>query len=84
MNRLDVDVVAPDQRIWSGPARAVSIPSSGGDMGILPGHVPILATLRAGRVRITPVEGTFEPLEITGGFVSVDDGAVTVVVERPL
>ena len=83
MAHLDVDVVAADRTIWSGEARMVSAPSVEGDVGILPGHTPMLAVLRPGTVRITPAAGG-EVVRAEGeaGFLSVDADRVTVVTDR--
>ena len=81
MALLDVVVVAPDRAIWAGEARSVVVPGFLGDIGFLPGHVPFLGTLRPGKVRIDPTDGEFAPMEVAGGFVSVDDNQVTVVIE---
>lgn len=79
MAQLDVDLVAADRKIWSGEATMVVAPAADGEMGILPGHAPVLAVLRAGEVRITPVSG--EPVRgtIDSGFLSVDANRVTIV-----
>jgi F-type H+-transporting ATPase subunit epsilon len=79
--QLDVDVVAADRTIWSGQARMVSAPSVEGDVGILPGHTPMLAVLRPGTVRITPVSGEVVRATVEAGFLSVDDDRVTVVTD---
>ncbi len=81
MAQLDVDVVAADRTIWSGQARMVSAPSVEGDVGILPGHTPMLAVLRPGTVRITPVSGEVVRATIEAGFLSVDADRVTVVTD---
>jgi F-type H+-transporting ATPase subunit epsilon len=79
---LDVDVVAADRTIWSGEARMVSAPSVEGDVGILPGHTPMLAVLRPGTVRITPASGgQVIRAEVEAGFLSVDADRVTVVTD---
>jgi F-type H+-transporting ATPase subunit epsilon len=78
---LDVDVVAADRTIWSGQARMVSAPSVEGDVGILPGHTPMLAVLRPGTVRITPVSGEVIRTAVEAGFLSVDGDRVTVVTD---
>lgn len=79
MAQLDVDLVAADRKIWSGEATMVVAPAADGEIGILPGHAPVLAVLRAGEVRITPASG--EPLRSTidSGFLSVDANRVTIV-----
>ncbi len=80
MAHLDVDVVAADRRVWSGEASMVSAPAFEGDIGILPGHTPLLAVLREGTVRITAVDGTVRAVRVDSGFLSVDVNTVTVVV----
>lgn len=83
MAHLDVELVAADHRVWSGEASMVSAPAADGDIGILPGHEPVLAILRSGTVRITPTGGS-APRHVTidSGFLSVDSDKVTVVVDN--
>ena len=81
MAHLEVDLVAADRTIWSGEASMVSAPSSEGEVGILPGHTPLLAVLRRGEVRITPLSGEVVRASIDAGFISVDFDRVTVVAD---
>lgn len=80
MAHLEVDVVAADRRVWRGDARMVSAPAADGDIGILPGHTPLLAILREGDVRITATDGSNRSVRVDEGFLSVDADKVTVVV----
>lgn len=80
MAELEVDVVAADRRVWRGSARAVSVPAADGEMGVLPGHTPVLAVLKAGSVRVTTVAGEVLSMKVDEGFLSVDNDRVTVVV----
>jgi F-type H+-transporting ATPase subunit epsilon len=80
--QLEVDIVAADGKVWSGAARQVSAPAADGQIGILPGHTPVLAVLRAGEVRVTEHAGA--PAlrwAVDGGFLSVDSDQVTIVVD---
>ena len=82
MAQLEVDIVDADGKVWSGAARQVSAPAADGGIGILPGHTPVLAVLRAGEVRVT--EHTGSPAlrwSVDGGFLSVDSDQVTIVVD---
>ena len=82
MAPLDVDLVAEDRTVWSGEATMVSAPAADGEMGILPGHSPVLAVLRPGTVRITPTAGGSPTvIRVDSGFLSVDHDRVTVVVD---
>lgn len=79
MAHLDVDLVAADRKIWSGEASMVVAPAADGEIGILPGHAPVLAVMRAGEVRVTPLSGAPVHGMIDGGFLSVDSNRVTIV-----
>ena len=81
MAHLDVDVVAADRTIWSGEASMVSAPSAEGEVGFLPGHTPLLAVLRRGEVRVTPLSGEMVRTAVEAGFLSVDADRVTVVTD---
>jgi F-type H+-transporting ATPase subunit epsilon len=78
---LAVQVVAPDGVVWEGSARAVTVPSALGSLGVLRGHESVAAALVAGEVRVTPAAGDARRFAITGGFVVVDDDDVTVLVD---
>lgn len=78
---LSVQIVGPDRTLWSGEAGAVSVPAAEGELGIRPGRQPVLAVLRPGKVHISQAGGATESVEILGGFVSVDDDDVMIVVD---
>lgn len=81
MAELDVEVVAADHFVWSGPARRVNAFTVGGDIGVLPGHTPVLSLLATGRVEVEPVEGARVHIKADGGFLSVDSDKVTIVAD---
>lgn len=81
MSALHVELVAADRKIWEGEAQQVSARSVDGELGVLPGHSPLLAVLVEGEVRIKTGGGT-ETVTIDGGFLSVDDGRVVIVAEH--
>ena len=78
---LTVHIVGPEATLWQGEAASVSVPAADGELGIRPGRQPVLAVLRPGKVRITAEGGASETVDILGGFVSVDDDDITVVVD---
>lgn len=77
---LQVELVAADRRVWEGEATQVSARSIDGDLGILPGHTPILCVLAEGEVRIN-TGGSWRSATVDGGFLSVDHDRVTIVAE---
>jgi F-type H+-transporting ATPase subunit epsilon len=81
VSQLQVELVAADRKVWEGEARMVSARSIEGDLGILPGHTPLLGVLVSGDIRITSLEGTKHTATIDSGFLSVDHDRVTIVAE---
>ncbi len=80
MAQLQVELVAANGKIWEGAARQVSARGVEGDLGILPGHVPMLTALAEGEIRIDG-EGGGKTIEVEGGFLSVDQDRVPIVTD---
>jgi F-type H+-transporting ATPase subunit epsilon len=79
---LEVEIVAADHFVWSGPATMVRARTSDGEIGILPGHSPVLAVLAAGELAIEPVSGERINVNVDGGFFSVDSNRVVIVADN--
>ena len=81
---LKVAVVDRTQTLYQGEASQVIVPAANGSLGVLPGHQPLLVVLRPGKVHVdVDGDGTKE-FAVEGGFASVDNNAVTIVMERDL
>ena len=78
---LKVEVVSADRQVWSGEAVNIIARTVEGDMGILPGHEPVLAVLVPGVVEIVTADGRSESLVVDGGFISVAHGHVSVLAQ---
>lgn len=76
---LRVELVAADQAVWTGDAKMVIAKTIEGEIGLLPGHEPMLAILGAGEVRITLPTGEVIKANAEDGFLSVEHDVVTVV-----
>lgn len=76
---LQVELVSADRRVWSGEASIVVARTVDGDLGILPGHAPVLAVLAAGDLKIESVSGEVVTASVDGGFLSVEHDRVTLV-----
>lgn len=81
MSNLNVQVVAADHKVWEGEASEISCRTAEGEIGILPGHSPVLSVLGEGDVILDPVGGERSTVEVDGGFISVDRDKVTIVAE---
>ena len=79
MATLRVELVAADQAVWTGEAKMVVAKTVEGEIGLLPGHEPLLAILGAGEVRITLEDGNVIKANAEDGFLSVENNVVAVV-----
>lgn len=82
MSSLTVDLVAADRLVWHGEARQVNARSVDGELGILPGHEPLLTLLGEGEVGIRGADGGSQTATIDEGFLAVDNDRVTIVAEH--
>jgi F-type H+-transporting ATPase subunit epsilon len=74
------EIVSQDRMVFKGDADMVILPGSMGEMGILPGHAPLLSTLKLGVIRVK--KGAEEEVfTVTGGFVEVQPDIVTVMAD---
>lgn len=79
---LQVEVVAVDRNVYSGQATMVVARTTEGEIGVLPGHAPLLGELaEGGVVTITEAGGGQVVAAVHGGFLSVTDEGVTVLAE---
>ncbi|TMJ39644.1 MAG: F0F1 ATP synthase subunit epsilon [Alphaproteobacteria bacterium] len=78
---LHFELVSPERLLFSGEVAEVDIPGTDGDMGILPGHAPVLSTLRPGVVTITKEGGAKERIFVRGGFAEVNPQGLTLLAE---
>jgi F-type H+-transporting ATPase subunit epsilon len=79
---LQVELVAVERKIWSGEARMVIARTTEGELGILPGHAPLLGQLaEGGVVTIRGAEGDDLVVAAHGGFVSVTERGVSILAE---
>ncbi len=82
MAELHVELVSVEREIWSGEATQVTARTTEGDIGVLPGHAPLLGQLAdGGTVRVFQPGGGEVVAAVHGGFLSVTDQGVTVLAE---
>lgn len=76
---LTVRVVAPDKTVWDSTAEEVILPSTTGQLGILPGHAPLLSALDVGVMRVRAGKD-WTAIALMGGFAEVESDEVTILV----
>lgn len=81
---VHVDVVSAEASIFSGLAEFVALPGENGELGILPGHMPLMTRIKPGAVRIKLPEGKEELIFVAGGLLEVQPGLVTVLADTAI
>ncbi|WP_088104379.1 F0F1 ATP synthase subunit epsilon [Halalkalibacter urbisdiaboli] len=80
MQTFRVNVVTPDGKVYDGDVEMVSVRTVEGELGILPKHIPLVAPLTVGAVRLKK-GSTVEKVAVSGGFVEVRPDQVTILAE---
>ena len=77
---LQLDVITPERRLLSEQVDSATVPGLGGELGILPGHTPLISQLKTGVLSYTRGAET-RRLLVSGGFVEVNDDRVSVLAD---
>ncbi len=79
---LNVAVVSAERSLWTGQAKSIVAKTPEGDIGILPGHEPVLALLvESAPLRVEELDGSKLIVAVHGGFFSVSGNEVNVITE---
>lgn len=80
---LTLEIVTPEARVYSDTIETVVIPTTTGEVGILPGHIPLLTQIEHGELRVTK-DGQTSLLAVSGGFAEVEGDHVHVLAEHAI
>lgn len=78
---MQLDILTPEKKIFSGEVYGVQLPGIEGYFEILDNHAPIIATLGKGKMKVLKDKNTTERYEIAGGFVEVLKNKAKVLIE---
>ncbi len=78
---VHLDVVSAEEKIFSGLVENIQVTGSEGELGIHPGHAPLITALIPGMVRLVKQHGEEEIIYIAGGMLEVQPGSVTVLAD---
>ena len=81
MAGLHFELVSPARLLFSGDVASVTIPGTEGEMGIYPGHAPVLATLKPGVVTVYKDDGATDRIFVKGGMAEVNPSGLTLLAE---
>ena len=80
--KLKFDLVAPERLLLSTEADMVVVPGTEGDFGVMPGHSPVMATLRSGVIDVTGTAEGDTRIFVRGGFAEITAAGLTVLAEE--
>lgn len=80
-NLLKVEILEFSGYIWKGLANFVKVRTLVGDLGIMPGHVPILGVMNTGNVLVKSTDNNTYTFKSSGGFLSLDNNIVRIIVD---
>ncbi len=78
---VHLDVVSAESNLFSGRVESLQVAGSEGELGVTPGHAPLLTQLKPGMVRIVKQFGEEEVLYLSGGMLEVQPGNVTILAD---
>jgi F-type H+-transporting ATPase subunit epsilon len=84
MATLHVAVVSAEASIFAGEAKFVVLPGEAGELGILPGHTPLISRIRPGTLKIVRPDDSEELVFVAGGILEVQPGSVTVLADTAI
>jgi F-type H+-transporting ATPase subunit epsilon len=80
---LTLEIVTPEARVYSDSIDTVVIPTTEGEIGILPGHIPLLTQVEHGELLVTK-NGQTHLLAVSGGFAEVEGDRVHILAEHAI
>lgn len=82
---VHVDIVSAEEQIFSGLAEFVALPGEAGELGILPGHMPLMTRIKPGAVRVKiPNQPEEELIFVAGGILEIQPSLVTVLADTAI
>ena len=78
---IHCDIVSADESLFSGAVEMIVATGSLGELGITPGHAPLLSDLRPGPVRLVKENGEEEVYYLSGGYLEVQPGSIAILAD---
>lgn len=76
-----IDIVTPDKTIYSGEIESATFPGSDGSFGIMNNHAPMVATLKAGQIKLIDEANETHLFDVKSGVVEVNHNKIIVLAE---
>lgn len=78
------EIVSAEQQIFSGEVEMLLATGALGDLGIAPGHAPLLTELKPGPIEIRQGDGNTQVFYVSGGYLEVQPNCITVLADTAL
>ncbi len=78
---MELKIITPEKVLFAGDASMVTVPGADGEFGVLPGHSPVISTLRPGEIVIDLEGGEQKRIPVEGGVAEVTPERVTLLIE---
>lgn len=78
---MKLEIITPDKKLYEGTVKSAIFSGSDGSFGVLNGHAPMIATLKAGNIEITEESNAKQTFPVNGGVVEVLNNKVIVLAE---
>ncbi|WP_420549027.1 ATP synthase F1 subunit epsilon [Curvivirga sp.] len=81
---VKLDLVSPEKLLMSKDVEMAILPAAEGDMGVLPGHSPVISTVRPGTIAVFNGNAVEERIFVAGGFVEVNEEGCIILAETAI
>lgn len=78
---MKVEIITPDENLYSGDASSIVAPGIDGSLGILENHAPLITTLAKGQVKLTETSGKDLTFDVNGGVLEVNNNKAIILAE---
>ncbi|MFN8257451.1 MAG: ATP synthase F1 subunit epsilon [Bacteroidales bacterium] len=77
---MELEILSPDKKIYSGKIKLVKLPGSLGSFGVLENHAPLISTLESGQIKVIDVNNDIQTFDVDEGVVEVLKNRIIVLV----
>jgi len=78
---VQLDVVSAENEIFSGRVESLQVSGEAGELGIMPGHAPLLTSIKPGMVRLVKQNGEEEVIFLSGGILEIQPSTVNILAD---
>ncbi len=84
MKTIELDIVSAESSLFHGEVRFVSVTGAGGELGIYPGHTPLLTSLKPGQIHAVLKDGKEEVFYMSGGMLEIQPHVVSILADTAI